>query len=111
YSVPDGILLTWEYHVLCTAQVTGVSVGSVSCSMVGINIPETLELVGGNSSGLYKLAGAILRLCNELDIRDLLFSVCEVLGALQNGLYGGEPSIGRPKSFSAFHGAMKSSSK
>src|SRR5574344_1219772 len=50
YSVPDGILLTWEYHVLCTAQVTGVSVGSVNCSMVGINIPETLELVGGNST-------------------------------------------------------------
>ena len=50
YSVPDGILLTWEYHILCTAQVTGVSVGSVNCSMVGINIPETLELVGGNST-------------------------------------------------------------
>ena len=50
YSVPDGILLTWEYHVLCTATVTGVSVGSVNCSMVGINIPETLELVGGNST-------------------------------------------------------------
>ncbi|OQA74374.1 MAG: hypothetical protein BWY31_04788 [Lentisphaerae bacterium ADurb.Bin242] len=42
--------MTWEYHVLCTAQVTGVSVGSVNCSMVGINIPETLELVGGNST-------------------------------------------------------------
>ncbi len=50
YSVPDGILLTWEYHVLCSAQVTGVSVGSVNCSMVGINIPETLELVNGNAA-------------------------------------------------------------
>lgn len=50
YSVPDGVLLTWEYHVLCSAQVTGVSVGSVNCSMVGINIPETLELVNGNAT-------------------------------------------------------------
>ncbi len=50
YSVPDGILLTWEYHVLCSARVTGVSVGSVNCSMAGINIPETLELVNGSAS-------------------------------------------------------------
>ncbi len=50
YSVPDGILLTWEYHILCSAQVTGVSVGSVNCSMVGVNIPETLELVNGNAT-------------------------------------------------------------
>lgn len=50
YSVPDGILLTWEYHVLCAATVTGVSVGSVNCSMVGVNIPETLELVNGNAT-------------------------------------------------------------
>jgi hypothetical protein len=67
--------------------------------------------MGTIPSGLYKLAGAILRLCNGLKMRYLLFSVCEMLGALQNGLYGWEPSIGRPKPFSAFHGAMKSSSK
>ena len=50
YSVPDGILLTWEYHVTCGAIVSGVSVGSVGCSMVGINIPETLELVNNSTS-------------------------------------------------------------
>ena len=65
YSVPDGVLLTWEYHLLCTARVTGVSVGSVNCSMSGISIPETLELVNGNASyhvfvvrALYKI-GAV----------------------------------------------------
>ncbi|OQA79903.1 MAG: hypothetical protein BWY31_04145 [Lentisphaerae bacterium ADurb.Bin242] len=29
YSAADGVMLTWEYHVLCSAAVTGVSVGSV----------------------------------------------------------------------------------
>jgi hypothetical protein len=41
-------MLTWEYHVPCGADVTGVSVGSVNCSMIGINIPETLELINSN---------------------------------------------------------------
>ncbi len=45
YSAVDGVMLTWEYHVLCSATVTAVTVGSVNCSMVGIDIPETLELV------------------------------------------------------------------
>lgn len=45
YSAVDGVLLTWEYHATCGAVVTGVSVGSVNCSMVGVNIPETLALV------------------------------------------------------------------
>ena len=31
-------------------MVTGVSLGSLNCSMVGINIPETLELINGNST-------------------------------------------------------------
>lgn len=50
YTAIDSVMLTWEYHVLCAATVTGVSVGSVNCSMVGINIPETLELVNGNAT-------------------------------------------------------------
>lgn len=50
YTAIDGVMLTWEYHILCSAQVTGVSVGSVNCSMVGVNIPETLELVNGNAT-------------------------------------------------------------
>jgi len=49
-SLTESQMLTWEYHVLCTANVTGVSVGSENCSMVGINIPETLPLINGNST-------------------------------------------------------------
>ncbi len=45
YSAVDGVMLTWEYHATCGATVTAVTVGSVNCSMVGVNIPETLELV------------------------------------------------------------------
>ena len=41
-------MLTWEYHVLCGVDITGVSVGSENCSMVGINIPERLPLINGN---------------------------------------------------------------
>lgn len=47
-GVGDSEILTWEYHVPCGADVTGVSVGSVNCSMIGINIPETLELINSN---------------------------------------------------------------
>ena len=43
-------MLTWEYHVPCSARVSGVSLGSVNCSMVGINIPDSLELVNGNTT-------------------------------------------------------------
>jgi len=46
----DALMWTWEYHVLCYADVTGVSVGSETCSMVGINIPEKLELVNDNAT-------------------------------------------------------------
>jgi len=63
------------------------------------------------SSGLYKLADAILRCCNGLKIKGLRLSVCKILGALQNGLIGRKPSTGRQKLFSDFHGAMKLSSK
>ncbi|MBS5532367.1 hypothetical protein KH017_16380 [bacterium] len=45
YTLPDGVALTWEYHIPCGVDITGVSVGSVNCSMVGINIPETLERI------------------------------------------------------------------
>lgn len=41
---------TWEYHVLCTADVTGVSIGSEKCSMGAINIPETLKQINGNAT-------------------------------------------------------------
>ena len=47
-AIPDGLLWTWEYHVPCGAEVSGVSVGSESCSMAGVNIPETLELINNN---------------------------------------------------------------
>lgn len=47
-SLSETQMLTWEYHVLCGVDITGVSVGSENCSMVGINIPETLPLINGN---------------------------------------------------------------
>lgn len=50
YTAADGVMLTWEYHALCSAAVTGITVGSVDCPMVGIDIPETLDLVNGNAS-------------------------------------------------------------
>lgn len=50
HNISQNEMLTWEYHVLCSAMVTGVSLGSLNCSMVGINIPETLELINGNST-------------------------------------------------------------
>ena len=50
YTAVDGVMLTWEYHVLCSTAVTGVSVGSVNCSMVGIDIPETLDLINGSAT-------------------------------------------------------------
>ena len=65
YSAVDGVMLTWEYHATCGATVTAVTVGSVNCSMVGINIPETLELVNNAATvhvfairGVYK-SGAV----------------------------------------------------
>ena len=65
YSAVDGVMLTWEYHATCGANVTAVTVGSVNCSMVGINIPETLELVNNAATvhvfairGIYK-SGAV----------------------------------------------------
>ena len=50
YLPEQNEMLTWEYHVLCSATVIGVSVGSVNCSMVGVNIPESLELVNNKNS-------------------------------------------------------------
>ena len=47
-SISESQMLTWEYHVLCGVDITGVSVGSENCSMVGINIPETLPLINRN---------------------------------------------------------------
>ena len=65
YSAVDGVMLTWEYHATCGATVTAVTVGSVNCSMVGVNIPETLELVNNAATvhvfairGIYK-SGAV----------------------------------------------------
>ena len=63
--ISENQMLTWEYHVLCGVNITGVSVGSESCSMVGINIPETLPLINGNYTyhvfvirGVYKYGAA-----------------------------------------------------
>ena len=50
YSFGQSEMMTWEYHVPCSARVSGVSLGSVNCSMVGINIPDSLELVNGNTT-------------------------------------------------------------
>jgi len=65
YSAVDGVMLTWEYHATCGATISTVTVGSVNCSMVGINIPETLELVNNAATvhvfvirGVYK-SGAV----------------------------------------------------
>lgn len=48
YSIGQAEMLTWEYHVPCSANVSGVSLGSMNSSMVGINIPDSLELLNGN---------------------------------------------------------------
>ncbi len=49
-TVGQNEVLTWEYHILCGALVSGVSLGSVNCSMVGVNIPEELELVNSRDT-------------------------------------------------------------
>ena len=73
YTVGQNEMLTWEYHARCTANVSGVSLGSVNCSMVGINIPETLELVNDNSTyhvfvirAVYK-SGAVNGVCYQVN--------------------------------------------
>lgn len=45
YIVSGEEMLTWEYHVLCSAEVTGVTIGSIECAMFGINIPDVLPLI------------------------------------------------------------------
>ena len=69
YSIARNEMLTWEYHVLCGTSVNGVSLGSMNCSMVGINIPETLELINGGSTwhvfvirAVYR-SGAVNNIC------------------------------------------------
>ena len=45
YTLTDREVLTWEYHASCMSRITGVTLGNEYCSAIGINIPETLELV------------------------------------------------------------------
>ena len=50
YIVQDNEMLTWEYHVLCSIDIAGVITGSLNCNMVGVNIPENLELINGRNT-------------------------------------------------------------
>lgn len=50
YTVGENEMLTWEYHVLCSADVTGVTFGSLQCSMTGIRIPDTLERINDRNT-------------------------------------------------------------
>jgi len=65
YSGQAGDFLTWEYHVSCSQDIVGVTVGSLNSTMVGIAIPDTLERVNNANTthvfvvrGIYK-SGAI----------------------------------------------------
>lgn len=46
----DGDMFTWEFHVLATATLTVITVGSAESTMAGINIPSELELVNGSAT-------------------------------------------------------------
>lgn len=65
YSGQSGDFLTWEYHVSCSQDIVGVTVGSLNSTMVGIAIPDTLERVNNANTthvfvvrGIYK-SGAV----------------------------------------------------
>lgn len=65
YSGQAGDFLTWEYHVSCSQDIVGVTVGSLNSTMVGIAIPDTLERVNNANTthvfvvrGIYK-SGAV----------------------------------------------------
>lgn len=69
YQISEKEMLTWEYHALCSSQITGVSVGSMNCSMVGINIPEIMNLINNRQTyhvfvirAVYK-SGAVNNVC------------------------------------------------
>lgn len=65
YTGAAGDMLTWEYHVKATRDITSVAVGSLNSSMTPISIPATLPLIGGNTTwhvfsirGIYR-SGAV----------------------------------------------------
>ena len=65
YAGLSGDFFTWEYHVTCSQDIVGVTIGSLNSTMVGISIPETLERVNNANTvhvfvvrGIYK-SGAI----------------------------------------------------
>ncbi|MBO7329093.1 MAG: hypothetical protein J6W00_10035 [Lentisphaeria bacterium] len=45
YTLNDREMLTWEYHAWAMVPVTGVTLGNEYCTVIGINIPERLELI------------------------------------------------------------------
>ena len=50
YTGVPGDMLTWEYHVKATREITSVAVGSLNSSMTPVGIPDTLPLAGGNAT-------------------------------------------------------------
>lgn len=65
YTGLSGDFFTWEYHVTCSQDIVGVTIGSLNSTMVGISIPETLERVNNANTvhvfvvrGIYK-SGAV----------------------------------------------------
>ena len=45
YSIQEGEIFTWEYHMFFATDVTDITTGSTDCTVTGVNIPETLKLI------------------------------------------------------------------
>jgi len=80
-DTPDGTVLqgepgdffTWEFHLKTNVTITGVAVGSLASSMVGITIPGQLDLVNNSTTihvfvirGIYK-SGAVNNLILQVN--------------------------------------------
>ena len=48
YSIQEGEIFTWEYHMLSATDVTDITTGSMDCTVIGIHIPETLKLLNNH---------------------------------------------------------------
>jgi len=64
-TIEQGKCYTWEYHLLATGQITGMTVGSANSTMYPVSIPDTLDLLIGQPTwhvftirGFYK-SGAV----------------------------------------------------
>lgn len=58
YTGQSGDVLTWEYHVPASAEITGITIGNDSCTMYGVQIPDTLPLINGvNTTHVFTVRG------------------------------------------------------